>query len=108
MKKELKFVGLGGQGVLLASTILAKSASVFDNYFAVLTEKYTSDMRGGEVFSDVIISSERVTYPLVERPDFLIALSQDGCDKYLCQLRQGGTFIYDSDLVIPKEDGKGV
>lgn len=105
MKKEVKFVGLGGQGILLASAILAKSASVLDGYFAVLTEKYTSDMRGGEVSSDVIISSERVTYPLVEKPDFLIVLSQDGYDKYSDQLKSGGTLMYDSDLVTPRQVG---
>jgi 2-oxoglutarate ferredoxin oxidoreductase subunit gamma len=108
VKKEIKFIGVGGQGVLLASAILAKSASVFDGLFAVLTEKYTSDMRGGEVSSEVVISSRRVTYPLVDSPDILIALSQDGCDKYASQIKPGGTLIYDSELVAPSIDKSAV
>lgn len=108
MKKDIKFVGLGGQGVLLASTILAKSVSVYDRYFAVMTDKYTSDMRGGEVSSDVIISSERVTYPLIEKPDFLVAFSQEGYRKYFKFLKPNGIFIYDSDLVTPSENGDEV
>lgn len=101
MKKEIKFVGVGGQGVIMAASVLARSASVFDGQFAVLTKKYTSDMRGGEVSSGVILSSERVIYPLVDEPDVLVALSQEGCDKYLKDLKSGGILIYDSDLVTP-------
>ena len=104
MKQEIKFVGVGGQGVLLASSILAKSASVLDGLFAVMTDKYTSDMRGGEVSSDIILSSARVTYPLIENPDFLIALSQDACDAYAPRIKPGGTLVCDSDLVSPSGD----
>ncbi len=105
MKTEIKFVGVGGQGVLLASTILAKGAAVFDGYFAVMTEKYTSDMRGGEVFSDIILSSEKVMYPLVENSDYLIVLSQEGYEKYCRFLKPSGVLIYDSDLVTRYDDG---
>lgn len=108
MKQEIKFVGVGGQGVLLASGILAKSASVLDGLFAVMTDKYTSDMRGGEVSSDVILSSARVTYPLIENPDFLIALSQDACDTYAPRIHPGGTLIYDSGLASPSGDTSGI
>lgn len=98
---EIKLVGIGGQGVILAALVLARSASVFDGLFAVLTKKYTSDMRGGEVSSGVILSTERVVYPLVDNPDVLIALSQEGCDKYGGDIKPGGILIYDSDLVQP-------
>ena len=65
-------------------------------------------MRGGEVSSGVILSSERVTYPLVDAPDMLIAISQEGCDKYSGDIKPDGTLIYDSDLVHPNLGGRAV
>lgn len=107
-KMEIKFVGVGGQGVVLAASILARAASVYDGMSAVLTKKYTSDMRGGEVSADVVLSSGKVVYPLVDNPDVLITLSQEGCDKYGGDIKHGGILIYDSELVRPEIAVEGV
>ena len=57
MKKvEIRLTGVGGQGVVLSSVILGRAASVYDKINAVQTQTYGSDMRGGDVCTEVIIS----------------------------------------------------
>jgi len=55
MKKvEIRLTGIGGQGVVLSSVILGRAASVYDKINAVQTQTYGSDMRGGDVCTEVI------------------------------------------------------
>ncbi|MBA7520342.1 Pyruvate synthase subunit PorC [subsurface metagenome] len=99
MKKiEIRLTGIGGQGVVLASVVLGRAASVYDKINAVQTETYGSDMRGGEVCTEVIIAEERIIYPTVNNPDILVALSQKACDDNIKDLKSNGIVVTDSDL----------
>jgi len=100
MKKiEIRLTGIGGQGVVLSSVVLGRAASVYDKINAVQTETYGSDMRGGEVCTEVIIAEERIIYPTVNNPDILVALSQKACDDNIKDLKSNGIVVTDSDLV---------
>ena len=100
MKKiEIRLTGLGGQGVVLASVILGRAASVYDKMNAVQTQTYGSDMRGGDVCTEVIIAEEKIVYPTINNPDILIALSQKAYDDNFNDLQSKGILITDSDLV---------
>ena len=50
--------------------------------------------------SDVIISDGEVYAIEFPESDVLLAMSQEAFEKYLPQLKKGGTLIVDSDLVI--------
>ena len=96
---NVKISGFGGQGVILSSYIIGKAASIFDGKNASMTQAYGPEARGGACSAQVVISSRDVDYPLVDSADVLIALSQEGYDKFLPILRPGGILCYDEDLV---------
>ena len=98
----IKFVGSGGQGVILAGLILGKAAAVYDKKEAVFTESYGAETRGGFSSSSVIISDEKIDYPYVIEPDILVAFSQQGYNSVSNTLKDIGVLIYESDLVQPK------
>lgn len=100
MKKiGIRLVGIGGQGVVLSSVILGRAASVYDKKSAVQTQAYGSDMRGGDVSCELILSDNKIIYPKVIKPDILIALSQKAFDSNIDDLKLKGILITDKDLV---------
>jgi len=100
MKKvEIRLTGIGGQGVVLSSVILGRAASVYDKMNAVQTQTYGSDMRGGDVCTEVIISEEKIIYPVINNPNILVALDQKAYDSHVNNLQSDGILITDSDLV---------
>lgn len=95
---EVRFSGSGGQGVLLMGMILAVAAN-YDRRSVVQTESYGPEARGGYSRSDVIISDHPIDYPMLDRADLLVALSQDSVDGYVRSLRRDGILIYDSGKI---------
>jgi len=96
---RVKISGFGGQGIILSSYIVGKAASIFDGKNASMTQAYGPEARGGACSSQVVIANDEVEYPLVDTADVLIAMSQEGYDKFLPILRKKGILCYDSDLV---------
>lgn len=85
--------GLGGQGVLKASDIVAEAA-FRSGHDVKKSEVHGMSQRGGSVASDVRFG-ERVLSPMVPpgEADFLVVLSADQVDANRAQLRPGGTLI---------------
>jgi 2-oxoglutarate ferredoxin oxidoreductase subunit gamma len=97
----IRFVGFGGQGIVLSSYIIGQSAA-FDGKQAIQNQSYGSESRGGECRGDVIISEEDIYDLEPTRYDVLIAMTQPGYDKFIGSLKPEGTLIFDQDLVIPE------
>ncbi|MCK4297500.1 MAG: 2-oxoacid:acceptor oxidoreductase family protein [Candidatus Marinimicrobia bacterium] len=98
-EQKIKISGFGGQGVILSAYIIGKAASIYDGKNASMTQAYGPEARGGACSSQVVISPKEVDYPLVDEADVLIALSQEGYDKFISILKKDGILLYDSDLV---------
>ncbi len=98
MRKEIRFSGFGGQGVILMGHILGEAA-VLDDLDATLTKSYGPEARGGACSTDIIISDSRVHYPQVRDPDVLISMSQEALETYIPQLGEEGQLIIDTGLV---------
>jgi 2-oxoglutarate ferredoxin oxidoreductase subunit gamma len=98
--------GEGGQGLILAGIVLAEAAAIYDDKNAIQTQSYGPEARGGACKSEVIISEDEIDYPKATRIDLLLALTQESCDKYAEELREGGMLIADSFTVerIPEGD----
>lgn len=96
---ELRFSGAGGQGLILAGVIMAEAASIYDGKQAVQSQSYGPEARGGASKSEVVISDGPIDYPKATVVDALLALTQEACDKYSSDLKQGGVLLVDSDLV---------
>jgi 2-oxoglutarate ferredoxin oxidoreductase subunit gamma len=95
---EVRLSGEGGQGLILAGIILAEAA-IGDGRNAVQTQAYGPESRGGASRSDVVISDGEIDYPKATRLDLLLALTQEGCDKYVRDVAPGGLVLVDRDKV---------
>ncbi len=98
MRKEIRFSGFGGQGVILMGHILGKAA-VLDGKDVTLTKSYGPEARGGACSTDIIISDERVHYPQVKVPDVLVSMSQSALDTYGPGIEDKSTLMIDTGLV---------
>jgi 2-oxoglutarate ferredoxin oxidoreductase subunit gamma len=103
MKKEIRICGFGGQGIILAGVILGEAATRA-GYSAVQTQSYGPESRGGAARAEVLVSSEPIDYPRVTKADVMVALSQEGYDRYGADLAEQATAVVDGDLV---EDAAG-
>ena len=105
---ELRFSGAGGQGLITAGIIMAKAASIYEGKQAVQSQSYGPEARGGASKSEVIISDGPIDYPKATAVDALLAMTQEACDKYTHDLKDGGILLVDSDLVkiLPKGNFK--
>lgn len=95
------FSGVGGQGIILASKILAKCA--FDyGYMVKESELHGMAQRGGSVISHVRFGEE-VYSPLIQRgkADFLVALEELEGLRYTYYLKPGGNVVLNQKRIIP-------
>jgi len=99
---EIKFGGFGGQGVILAGIIVGRAASIYDNKFATLTQSFGPEARGSACSAQVIVSQQKVLYPYVTRPEILLVMSQEACNKFLPETADDAVVILEEDLVKPK------
>jgi len=97
-RTELRFAGLGGQGIVMLGRILA-SAAIYDGKEATQVETYGMQQRGGDVRTDVVISGEKVDFPEVTKANVLVAMAQQALDKNAHCLRPGGILVIDSSHV---------
>ncbi|NQU15104.1 MAG: 2-oxoacid:acceptor oxidoreductase family protein [Desulfobacteraceae bacterium] len=101
-RQEITITGFGGQGIVLAGRILGKAAVLGDHKQSTLVQSYGPEARGGACSAQVIISEGPIHYPYVRHPDILVSMSQSGFDKFIGQLKEGGTLLIDQDLVQPR------
>jgi len=103
MKQGINFLlaGVGGQGVLTASNILA-SVGLAAGYDVKKSEVHGMSQRGGNVTSHVRWA-ETVYSPLIGtgEVDFLLAFEALESLRYLQMLRPGATIIADNHRIIP-------
>jgi len=96
---DINIAGLGGQGSILAGVILGTAAVTYDKKFAVQTQAYSSELRGGFAATWVIVSDEPVNFPRVTTPDILVAQAQDAINRFAKVLKPKGLLIIDSDMI---------
>jgi 2-oxoglutarate ferredoxin oxidoreductase subunit gamma len=96
MTEEIIIAGFGGQGVLSMGKIMAYSA-VMQNMEVSWMPAYGPEMRGGTANVTVIISSERISSPIIRHFDTAIILNQQSLDKFEPAIKPGGTLIYDGN-----------
>lgn len=99
---EVRLSGSGGQGIILAASILTDAAAQA-GWEVVNTQSYGPEARGGASKAEVVISDEEVDYPEATEPDITLCLSQAAFDRYAPETKAGGLVVYDSGLVTPNE-----
>jgi len=96
---NIRFCGFGGQGIILSAVILGTAVVIKRGLYAVQTQSYGSEARGGECQSELIISNKPINSPTTEKKDILVAMFQTALEKYLPTLRAKGKLIIDSKLI---------
>ena len=99
MLTEIRIAGFGGQGVILAASVIGKAAAIFEGGYATMTQSFGPEARGGSSSAQCILSTEPILYPYVTRPDILVVMSQEAYTRFAPQLKPGGILITEQDLV---------
>lgn len=99
MRHEVRFSGFGGQGIILSAVILGRAAVMYDGNYAVQTQVYGPEARGGASMSAVIIDDQPILYPKVTNPDIFVIMSQEGFEKYGVSAGERAIMLVDSSLV---------
>lgn len=99
---ELRLAGSGGQGVILATVILAEAAILAGKYTAQ-SQAYGPEARGGSCKAEVLISEAPIGFTKVQKPTFLMVLTQKALDDYGHDLPENCVVLADESLKIPQE-----
>jgi 2-oxoglutarate ferredoxin oxidoreductase subunit gamma len=99
MRNEVRFSGFGGQGIILSAVILGRAAVMYDNKYAVQTQVYGPEARGGASMSAVIIDDDPILFPKVVSPGIYVIMSQEGFEKYGAGAPESAVMLIDSSLV---------
>ena len=94
--------GFGGQGVLVIGNLLAYAAMKEGKHVTYLPT-YGVEMRGGTASCTIVISSQEIGSPIVERPHSAIVMNLPSLVKYEPLLLPKGLLMFNSSLIDPKE-----
>jgi 2-oxoglutarate ferredoxin oxidoreductase subunit gamma len=100
---QVRFSGLGGQGVVLAGLLLGQ-AGVIEGKYVSGSNSYGAQARGSGCKSEIVLSDHPIDFPHLLTADILVAMSQ-GAYNYYCgdAKAETGLILYDQGLVTPKE-----
>ncbi len=96
---QVRLSGFGGQGIILAGIILGEAISLYEDRYAIQSQSYGPEARGGASRAEVVISDEEIDLLEVTEPHLLLALSQQAYNKYSKNLHKDGIIIIDEDHV---------
>jgi len=92
---EFRLSGSGGQGVISAGIILA-DAAVHDGKFAIQSQSYGPEARGGSSKAEVVVSAEPIDYPKATVPDYALCLTNEAFRLYGANADEKTTVFADS------------
>ena len=99
MRTEFRISGSGGQGVITAGIMLANSA-VQSGLYAVQSQSYGPEARGGSSKAEVVISHEEIDYPKAVSPDYILCLTKDSYLAYGKNAPDNAKVYVDSSISI--------
>lgn len=101
MQKNIILTGVGGQGTVLASKLIA-AASMNKGLPAMSAETIGMAQKGGSVFSHLRVG-EGVRSPMIRRgtADLLLAFEPAEAVRMLPYLKKGGTVVVNSHPIMP-------
>ncbi len=102
---EVRLAAVGGQGLITAGALLAKTAINKKHMYATQSPTYTSQVRGGPTKVDVIIDKDPILFPQAVSIDLYFATAQRSFDLYYRSIKRDAVIIVDSDLVTKLPEG---
>jgi 2-oxoglutarate ferredoxin oxidoreductase subunit gamma len=100
MKDRIEIVasGFGGQGVVRLGQIVGEAA-VKQGLHVTMLKSHGTEMRGGYVRSQVVISRSLIDSPMCEAPDYFVALSSAAYKRFKGTVPDYGVILYDPAFV---------
>ncbi|MBU2516632.1 MAG: 2-oxoacid:acceptor oxidoreductase family protein [Proteobacteria bacterium] len=100
MKDRLEIVasGFGGQGVVRLGQVLGEAA-VKEGLRVTMLKSHGTEMRGGYVRAQVVLSPKTIDSPMCENPDFFIALSSAAYNRFKDTVSASGVILFDPAFV---------
>lgn len=98
---ELRLSGSGGQGVILASIILADTA-LRNGKNVAQSQSYGPEARGGMCKAEVLVSNEDIGFTKVTNPTFLMCLTQQSLNNFTKTIDENCILLFDSSLTVPE------
>ncbi len=95
---EILASGFGGQGVVRLGQIIGE-AGVRQNLHITMLKSHGTEMRGGYVRSQVVLSQDIIDSPICESPDIFIALSSAAYNQFKHMMSSSGVILYDPAYV---------
>ena len=107
MRRQLRFVGVGGQGVILAGEILAV-AKIKQGGYGVKASTYTSQVRGGPTKVDILLDETEILFPYANEGEieFMIATAQVSFNQFKDGVKTGGIIVVEPNLVKPTDEDR--
>jgi len=105
-RTEIRVTGFGGQGVVLFGHIFGRACAIHAGMHATMIQSFGPEARGSSCSATLVVSDDEVLYPYISRPDIFVAMSAEGYDKYRGELADGGTLIFEQDLVEASEEDR--
>ena len=100
---EILASGFGGQGVVRLGQIIGETG-VKQGLHVTMLKSHGTEMRGGYVRSQVVLSKEIIDSPMCETPDYFIALSSAAYNRFKDTVADEGLIIYDPAFVEKVDD----
>ena len=98
---EVILAGSGGQGLVLAGIMLGEAA-MHEGRTVAQTQTYEAATRGGFSMAEVVIDREEILFQQVQRPDIVLALTEESMGKFAHYAREEAPVFYDTTLVKPR------
>ncbi|MEW6663615.1 MAG: 2-oxoacid:acceptor oxidoreductase family protein [Thermodesulfobacteriota bacterium] len=98
---EIIFAGTGGQGLILSAILLAEAA-ILEGKNVVQTQSYGIASRGGVSLAEVVIDTAEIIFQQVQKPDCILALTEEAARRHEEWAARGVPILYDSTLVNPR------
>lgn len=90
--------GMGGQGIITLAKLVGE-ATVEDGKYVIMTEEYSPYITGGWSKANLVIDDDELDYPLPEKTDYLVTLSQEGLEVNLKELNEKSRILTEQSLV---------
>ena len=104
---KIKICGLGGQGAVTASKILAEAISIEEMRYAVAVPAYGHERRGAPVYADIMVDDKPIELrSFIYEPDYVLVFDPTVKDKGLDYMKgtdENTTFIVNiSNCEVPE------
>lgn len=106
-ERRFKFAGYGGQGILSLGLTVAEAARL-ERRHTLWFPSYGPEQRGGSANCSVVVSGTPIGSPTVEHPDVLVCMNQPAYERFVGDVKSGGTVIVDETVPVKVQPPEGV